>query len=71
MFALFCPQHGHQVLLGLDRLIRLVNLDDGVIMIEARCYDGEPLVGVTGQRSVLPPEAVARRPVAAAVLVPH
>ena len=58
MFALYCPRHGHRVLLDLGRLVRLVNLDDGVIVIEARCYDGEQLVEVTGTRATLPTEQV-------------
>ncbi len=62
MFALYCPRHGHRVLLDLGRLIRLVNLGDGVIQIEARCYDGEHLVGITGLHSTLPPDEVGRRP---------
>jgi hypothetical protein len=62
MFALYCPQHGHQILLDLDQLIRVVNLGDGMIVIEARCYDGEPLTAVTGLGATLPPEQVAHRP---------
>lgn len=62
MFALYCPRHGHPVLLDLGQLIRLINLEDGLILVEARCYDGENLVGVTGTGSVLPPDTVARRP---------
>jgi hypothetical protein len=62
MFALYCPRHGHPVLLDFDRIVRLVNLPDGPILIEARCYDGETLVGVSGQRATLTPDEVAGRP---------
>ncbi len=51
MFALYCPRHGHQVLLDLDQIVRLVNAGDGLIVMEARCYDGENLVGITGSHS--------------------
>lgn len=62
MFALYCPRHGHDVLLSLSRLVRVVNLGDGFILTEARCYDGEPLVAITGAAARLTPEQVARRP---------
>jgi hypothetical protein len=62
MFALYCPQHGHQILLDLDQLTRVVNLGDGMILIEARCYDGEPLITVTGLGATLSPEQVGHRP---------
>jgi hypothetical protein len=62
MFALYCPRHGHRVLLDVGRLTSLVNLGHGLILVAARCYDGEDLIGVTGLHSTLPPDAVARRP---------
>jgi hypothetical protein len=62
VFALYCPRHGHQVLLDLGQIVRLVNSGDGVIVIEARCYDGENLVGITGSRSTLAPDEVGHRP---------
>lgn len=61
MLSLRCPRHG-TVLLGLDRLVRLHNLGDGLILVEARCDDGELLLAVRGHGSVLPPDAVAHRP---------
>lgn len=64
MFALYCPRHGHQVLLDLGRIVRLVNTGDGLIVVEARCYDGESLVGVTGSHSTLTSEEVGHRPIA-------
>lgn len=62
MLALHCPRHGHRVLLDTDQVVRLVNLGAGLILIEARCYDGERLLGVSGQHSVLSPDEVAHRP---------
>ncbi len=62
MFALYCPRHGHRVLLDLGRLSRMVNLGDGLILLEARCYDGEPLTGITGHAATLRPDQIAQRP---------
>jgi hypothetical protein len=62
VFSLYCPRHGHQVLLDVGRLVRLVNMGDGVIVVEARCYDGENLLGVTGLHATLRPDEVGRRP---------
>jgi hypothetical protein len=62
VFALYCPRHGHQVLLDLDRLSRMINLGGGLILLEARCYDGEPLTCITGRRATLPPDEVGHRP---------
>ena len=64
MFALYCPRHGHQVLLDLGQIVRLINTGDGLIVVEARCYDGESLVGITGSHSTLTPEEVGHRPIA-------
>ena len=64
VFALYCPRHGHQVLLDLSQLVRLVNAGDGVIVMEARCYDGEHLVGITGSHSTLSSDEVGHRPTA-------
>jgi hypothetical protein len=64
VFALYCPRHGHQVLLDLDQIVRLVNAGDGLIVMEARCYDGENLVGITGSHSHLTSEEVGHRPTA-------
>jgi hypothetical protein len=64
VFALYCPRHGHQVLLDLSQIVRLVNAGDGLIVMEARCYDGENLVGITGSHSTLTSEEVAHRPTA-------
>jgi hypothetical protein len=62
MLALYCPRHGHEVLLGASRLIRLVNLGHGLILTEARCYDGELLTAITGAAARLPPDQIAQRP---------
>jgi hypothetical protein len=64
VFALYCPRHGHQVLLDLDQIVRLVNAGEGLIVMEARCYDGENLVGITGSHSHLTSEEVGHRPTA-------
>jgi hypothetical protein len=65
MLALHCPRHGHRVLLDLDRIRRVTNLGEGIILIEARCYDGQPIIEISGSAATLPPDQVGRRPVAA------
>jgi hypothetical protein len=62
MFALFCPRHGQRVLLDTGRLLRVVNLGDGLILVEARCYDGQPITEVSGVGSRLPADTVGHPP---------
>lgn len=50
MFTVYCPRHGSEVLLGLSRLRRMVNLESGVILLEFTCYDGEVVGLLTGAR---------------------
>lgn len=50
MFAVHCPRHGGTVLLGPRQVTAIRNLDDGVIAVELRCHDGEPLLLLTGAR---------------------
>ncbi len=49
MFAAYCPKEGSRVLLGLSR-IRGVTNDDGMIVVELECYDGERVRHYTGKR---------------------
>ncbi|MGH3466884.1 MAG: hypothetical protein ACRDQF_04010 [Thermocrispum sp.] len=51
MFKVYCPQHGSDVLLGLRRIKRVVNVEPGVIEVELICYDGQVLTLVTGSRA--------------------
>ncbi|WP_157361966.1 hypothetical protein [Haloechinothrix halophila] len=72
MFTVYCPRHGSEVLLGLSRLRRMVNLESGVILMEFTCYDGEVVGLLTGARvpheqSVPPADALEDHPVGAAV----
>lgn len=60
MFAVHCPRHGAQVLLDIRRVTGLTNLSDGLIAVELTCYDGEPLVLVTGSRVAADRQAPAR-----------
>ncbi|MFC5995685.1 hypothetical protein ACFQE5_15825 [Pseudonocardia hispaniensis] len=48
MFAVQCPRHRGPVLLDVSRIRRVTNLGDGVIVVELLCYDGEPLVLLSG-----------------------
>lgn len=50
MFTVYCPRHGSEVLLGLSRLRRMINLEPGVILMEFTCYDGEVVGMLTGAR---------------------
>ena len=40
MFAVFCPRHGHVMLLGPRRIVSLRSLDDRV-EVDWLCYCGE------------------------------
>lgn len=62
MLALYCPRHGHAVLLDIDRITRMVNIEDGLIVVEAECYDGTRIQMITGSRAVLPPDEVGTLP---------
>jgi hypothetical protein len=64
MLALFCPRHGHRVLLDLDRITRMVPVAAGMTAVEARCYDGELLLTIIGPGARLTPDEVATRPAA-------
>lgn len=48
MFSVYCPRHGHNVLLGFDRLRSSTNVAPGVIVLQFRCTDGEVVHLVTG-----------------------
>lgn len=50
MFAVYCPRHDSEVLLGLSRIKRMVNIQPGVIAVELVCHDGEVLTVLTGAR---------------------
>lgn len=79
MFNVYCPRHGHEVLLGFRRLRRVVNIKPGVIVVELLCHDGEVLRLVTGSATRVPdsgarvpdsgarvPDSTARVPASAA-----
>jgi hypothetical protein len=40
MFTVHCPRHGTAVLLGPDRIVRILNTDDG-IELHWHCWCGE------------------------------
>lgn len=54
MFSVYCPRHGHNVLLGADRVRSCTNLASGVIVLELACTDGELLRLVTGRSASAP-----------------
>ena len=62
MLALFCPHHGHDVLLGIDRITRIGRVAAGLIAVEVRCYDGELLLTIMGPGAALRPDEIATRP---------
>jgi hypothetical protein len=49
MFAVHCPRHRSEVLLGPSRVRSVANLD-GLIVIELECHDGERVRHYTGRR---------------------
>lgn len=61
VFVAFCPRHDCEVLLGAGCLRGLTHLAPGVLALELECYDGEPLVVLTGSHVGQPADVRTRR----------
>jgi hypothetical protein len=60
MFAVYCPRHHHQVLLGPRSIQSLVNTADGVV-VQWQCHCGAAGTLHTGRRPARVRDAVDER----------